>query len=41
MPSRTGTSNAYLWVLANLRMPTLSLGLKPISGYLGFRPPPT
>jgi predicted RecB family nuclease len=30
--------DAYLWVLNNLRLPILSLGLKEVSGYLGFRP---
>jgi predicted RecB family nuclease len=30
--------DAYLWILANARLPVLSLGLKPVSSYLGFRP---
>jgi predicted RecB family nuclease len=30
--------DAYQWALNNLRLPTLGLGLKTVSHYLGFRP---
>jgi predicted RecB family nuclease len=30
--------DAYLWTLSSVRLPTLSLGLKEVSAYLGFRP---
>jgi predicted RecB family nuclease len=30
--------DAWLWAHHNLRLPTFSLGLKEVSGYLGFRP---
>jgi predicted RecB family nuclease len=29
---------AWLWAHHNLRLPTFTLGLKEVSGYLGFRP---
>jgi predicted RecB family nuclease len=31
-------SDAYLWAFNNVRLPTLSLGLKEVSRYFGFRP---
>lgn len=30
--------DAWLWAQHNLRLPTFTLGLKEVSGYLGFRP---
>jgi hypothetical protein len=30
--------DAWLWARSCLRLPTLTLGLKEVSGYLGFRP---